>query len=303
MATKNLKWMTLSLSVLLCSQLSSVQAKDSDAEAKIVKSQAITVETVTGKVKKDLEKAAQRGKGKVQAPTYENAKKIIEGDAPAATAEHRKQAAGTAEAMNSVPGVKVTQHDLVPPTLPPIKGFHPIKRALRPIENMQLMVVKLQQQIMRLEGPIAGLNTPMVGLQKQMGGVDTRLTDMQGQLKVTGSQVTGVRNDLSGVRNDMAAVRSDIEKMRAQIANLQDPLRRLEKPISNVARPLEAVQAQLNWIMAAIVLTGLLIAVGTPVAGLLIYANRRRLFPSINERDMKAQTGPAAMSSASSSRR
>lgn len=223
-------------------------------------------------IAKDTAATAAPATGQAQTATFENAKKIVKGEAPAATAEQKKQAADTAKAVNDVPGVKVSAQELTPPKLPPIKGFHPIKRALRPIEEMQLMVVKLQQQIMRLEGPIAGLNPPMVKLQGNMKVVDQRMANMEKQLNAMQSQVVGVRSDIGG--------------MREQIAKLEKPITKLEKPIASVAEPLEEVRAQLNWIIAAIVFAAILIAVGTPVAGFLIYVNRHKLFPAVPERDM-----------------
>lgn len=184
----------------------------------------------------------------------------------------KKTAKDTANAVNNVPGVNVSQKDLEPPASPPIKGFHPIKKLLRPIENLEGMSIKLEQQIMKLEGPIAGLQPPMKALQVKMTGVDDRISKMQDQLNGMQQQVTGVR--------------SDLEAMRKQISQLQSPIEALRKPISNVSHPLEQVQQQLNFVLLAIVAAAIGIAVGTPIAAFLIYRNRHKLFPDLKEKDL-----------------
>ena len=46
--------------------------------------------------------------------------------------------AKTAKAINKIPGVNLQASDLQPPAQdPPIKGFHPIKRALQPVVNLE----------------------------------------------------------------------------------------------------------------------------------------------------------------------
>ncbi|MBX9722266.1 MAG: hypothetical protein K2X81_12775 [Candidatus Obscuribacterales bacterium] len=224
----------------------------------------------------ESKEAQKNDKAKTVDTSAKHAEEVVKGEAPAATPEQKKQAADTAAVMNKVPGVSVTKEDLTPPTLPPIRGFHPIKKALRPIEDMEAMVVKLQQQIMRLEGPISGLNPPMVSLQQKMSTTNDRINTMQNQLTSMEHQVTGVRSDLA--------------RMEKSISKLEGPITSLQKPISNVARPLEEVQKQLNMILAAIMFATLAIAIGTPVAALLIYVNRRKLFPKISEQEMPKVT-------------
>ncbi len=186
--------------------------------------------------------------------------------------ERIKQNQETANIVNQVPGVKVKAEDLEPPEQPPIKGFHPIKRLLRPVENLEGMSIKLEQQIMKLEGPIAGLQPPMLNLQKKMVGVDEHLGTMEDRLKSVETQVKDAR--------------SDIDNVRAEINALRQPITDLRGPIGTVAKPLEAVQAQLNLILLAILFTAIVIAVGTPIAAIQVYRNRQKIFPDLREHEL-----------------
>jgi chromosome segregation ATPase len=178
--------------------------------------------------------------------------------------ENQKKAAGdTAQVVNQVPGVKVQKDDLVPPSSPPIKGFHPIKKLLRPVENLEGMSIKLEQQIMKLEGPIAGLQPPMINLQHKMDGVRGSIGNMH-------SQLDGMQAQLQGVRSDIAGMRKDIE-------SLKTPIQHLEGPIANVSKPLEELEVRLNLILIAILVASVGIAIGTPVAAVWLYKNRQKL--------------------------
>jgi len=212
-------------------------------------------------------KAAQVAKEQAKDPS--NAPK---GNVPLPTDSQRQKATrDTANAVNQVPGVKVSQKDLEPPAQPPIKGFHPIKRLLQPVENLEGMSIKLEQQIMKLEGPIAGLQPPMLNLQKKMTGVDEQIGTMQGRLNGMQTEVVGVRSDIAGMRKDIEALREPIVALRG--------------PIGNVAKPLEAVQQQLNMVLFAILIATIAIAIGTPIAAIMVYRHRHKLFPELKQEE------------------
>ena len=203
----------------------------------------------------------------------ENSKNKKEGAVPVdASPAKKKSASETANVVNQVPGVNVKKEDLEPPSTPPIKGFHPIKKLLQPVENLEGMSIKLEQQIMKLEAPIAALQPPMLSLQKKMTGVDDQIGSMQSRLDSMESQVTGVRSDLAG--------------MRKEISELKAPIVSLQKPIAGVATPLEDLNTKLNYILMAIIAAAVAISLGTPFAAIMVYRNRRKLFPGMSEHDM-----------------
>ena len=186
----------------------------------------------------------------------------------AATTE-QADAKNTANVVNQLPGEKVKAEDLQTQD-EPIKGFHPIKKLLRPVENLEDTSVKLEQQVTNLEKPISTLEPPMLSLQHKMTGVDQNLGGVQ-----TG--ITKVQSQMTGVRSDIASMRKDIESLRVPIVGLKGP-------VAGVAGPIETLQAQLNYILLAILVAVLGIAIGTPLVAIFIYKNRHRLFP--NEIDM-----------------
>lgn len=192
----------------------------------------------------------------------------------------------TVDAVNQIPGVQVKTSDMQAPDLKPIKGFHPIKRMLRPVENLESMSIRLQQQIMRLEGPIASLQQPMLALQRRMTNFEKMLGGMDKNLTGVNSQVAGVQQQINGAREEIKGVRSDLAEMREQIDSLKAPIQKLHEPISNVAEPLAGldrrlvqVQGLIAGVLLMIVVSSIAIAVGTPIAAILIYRNRHKLFP------------------------
>jgi hypothetical protein len=119
----------------------------------------------------------------------------------------------------------------------------------------------------------------MISLQKKMTGVDQQIGSMQNRL---GS----MQGEVIGVRSDLAVMRKDIE-------GLKQPIVELRKPIGTVAAPLEGLQRQLNFILMAIFVASGAIAFGTPIAAVLIYRSRHRLFPDMKEHDLpKVQAPP-----------
>jgi hypothetical protein len=212
----------------------------------------------------------------------------------------QKRNAETAKAVNKIAGVKLQASDLQPPADDlPITGFHPVKKAIAPVVRLEKNSVQLQQQIMKLEGPISALQPAMLGLHSKMDGVDKRMVGMQAVLGKMDSGVSGVSEQMNGVRADIAGVRSDLSGMRKRIdrlevpiRQLQQPLQKLQEPLSSVAAPLNAVhkellemKALLASVLFAILVAAVAIAIGTPIATVLIYKNRRKLFPDMRDHD------------------
>lgn len=206
----------------------------------------------------------------------------------------------TAKAANSVPGVKVDPKSLTPPPEePPIKGFHPIKRALAPVVRLERNSMQLQQQIMKLEGPIAGLNSPMVGLQKHMVTVEGKMDGMQGELSKMRGKVDSVNGSMNGVQEDITAMRKEIAGLLPPINAMRGPIEKLEKPLTNVAEPLTEVRHELQemkallaTVLGAVIIGCISIAIGTPFAAFLIYKNRRKLFPGLRDSDLPQVKAP-----------
>lgn len=161
---------------------------------------------------------------------------------------------------------KIKEQIKDPDALPPIKGFHPIKKLWRPIDKMNNTVGQLQTQVNRLQKPINVLTPPMVGLQGNMTAVDQRIGALEGQL--------------TDLHQKVSSVRGDLKTTQKSISTLRGPLVELKQPMENIAGPISSLDAQLNWIIAAIVMAAGGIAFGAPLAAFLIFLNRYRLFPA-----------------------
>ncbi len=210
------------------------------------------------------------------------------------TAKDRSINKSTAKALNQIPGMKVSEKDLEPPPeLKPITGFHPIKKALEPIVRLERNTVELQQQIMKLEGPIAALNPPMVGLQSRMTSVEGKMGSMQQKLDGMSVAVTGVSKQMTGVRGDIRDMREQITRLQEPIEALRPPIEKLQQPLVNVAEPLMQVHKELAemklllaTVLGAIVLATVAISIGTPIAAIAIYRNRKRFFPNMSDHEL-----------------
>jgi chromosome segregation ATPase len=200
----------------------------------------------------------------------------------------------TAKAMNRIQGVQISDKELEPPPEQlPITGFHPIKKALAPIVRLERNSVQLQQQIMKLEGPIAALNPPMVGLQSRMTSVESKMGSMQQRLDGMSEAVRGVSKQMSGVRGDIKGMRQQISQLQEPIEALRTPIEKLQEPLVNVAEPLKQVhkeladmKALLATVLGAIVLAAIAISIGTPIAAIYIYRNRKKIFPNLSDHEL-----------------
>lgn len=197
----------------------------------------------------------------------------------------------TANAVNRIPGVHVQSQNLQPPEpLPPIRGFHPIKAALRPVENLTQLAIQLEQQVMKLEGPIAGLQPPMLGLQKRMSSVETKMGTVNKNIGTVNENIGTVRADITGMRGDIASMRKELVALRGPILEIQKPLAGVARPLGEVQSRLQQVQALIATVLLAILIAAGAIAVGTPVAAILVYRNRRKLFPDMRDEELAIKT-------------
>jgi peptidoglycan hydrolase CwlO-like protein len=200
----------------------------------------------------------------------------------------------TAKAVNRIAGVHISAKDLEPPPEQgPITGFHPIKKALAPIIRLERNSVQLQQQIMKLEGPIAALNPPMLGLQSRMTSVEGKMGSMQQKLDGMSQAVGGVSKQMAGVRGDIKGMRQQITLLQEPIEALRTPIEKLQGPLVNVAEPLKQVHKELAemkiliaTVLGAIVLATIAISIGTPIAAIIIYRNRKRIFPNMSDHEL-----------------
>ncbi len=159
-----------------------------------------------------------------------------------------------------------------------IRGFHPIKKALAPIENLEGRGIKLEQDIMKLTGPISELQPSMVKLDTTMISVESQMGKMQMQLTSTYGEVCGARKDIAEMRKD--------------IHSLKVPVVSLKRPIEQLSGPLAAIKQQLCIITWVIFASAIAVTLGTPLACVLFWKYRAQLMPKIS-RELKAPVAAA----------
>jgi chromosome segregation ATPase len=227
-----------------------------------------------------------------------------------------KYAEPQAKVVNKVPGPKVSPADLKEGTVKKkaAPNLNPLSWLLRPITRLQEQSIRLEQQIIKLTGPISALQPSMLsledkmgGVQKSMGSMQTTINGVQGTMHRVHDKMTGVQNQIGGMHNQMAAmqhemqqIRSDIGGVRTDMSGIKKPITDLREPIMQLRGPLLAVQKPvsevdlrlanldrqlsdlkglLSLILTAIFAAAALIAIGTPIAAILVWRNRQKLLP------------------------
>lgn len=251
---------------------------------------------VPSQAAKDIQAATKPGAGMSK---HEPTKNDIEH----AKNQQKKADKAMIEAVNQIDGVKV-KADTFEDEDAKDKGFqlhdlNPAKYIFKPVTDMQKRVIHLEKQMMRLEGPIAGLQKPMIGLR-------TDMIDMSGEVK-------GMRTQLNGVSGNMTSVDNRLGHVESQLNQIYKPISELKQPVVDLAQPLGGVGSQLTTlktdlkelkdvvsltttlILIAIVGSGLLICVGTPVAALFAYRYRFAIMEKLGTKKdaqiMKEETG------------
>lgn len=202
----------------------------------------------------------------------------------------------TAKAINKIPGVNIQAADLQPPADdPPITGFHPIKKLMRPVIRLGKGAVEIQQSMMKLSGPIAGLQPSMTALGNKMTSVDHQISHMQGQMKdmnnnfgqidqglnKVGTRLDEVSQDVQGMTHQVEHLTVPVKALNAPLNDLLEPLRDIKRPMGDVKHQLSDLHMMLHGVLIAIVVAVLAIVVGTPFAAIYVWRNRKKLFPHL----------------------
>lgn len=216
-----------------------------------------------------------------------------------------------AEVMNKIPGAQVNPEDL---KAAPIEknGFtlgdlNPIKWIFSPVIKLQEQVVRLEQEIMKLTGPIAALQPSMLKLndkmeevrgtmdqtRQSMESVQGSMVNVQGDMKSMRSKLDSVGMTMNGIRSDLQVMRRDINSLKKPIVGLRQPIVSLQEPLNNLSDPLSTVgtrmrnldkqlgelKALISLVLTAIFVAAAIVAIGTPLAAILVWRNKHKLLP------------------------
>jgi hypothetical protein len=210
-----------------------------------------------------------------------------------------------AEAINKIPGAHVDPDDLKESDVHKKGGFpNPLGWMLKPVTRLQEQSVKLEQEIMKLTGPIGSLQPSMLRLDKSMSSVQKQMGEMQGKISGVDSQMGSMQSDIRAMRSDLGELKIPISDLKKPVMDLRDPVLALAKPVEGVEGRLVRLDAQLSDLkaMLALVLTAIfaaaaIIAVGTPVAAILVWRHRQKLVPATKPEEIQEERKLAAASS------
>lgn len=208
-----------------------------------------------------------------------------------------------AHVINKVPGMEVSSEDLKEKEVKKDFSLNPIAWLFKPVIRLQEQSVRLEQQIMKLTGPIAALQPGMLGLENKMTHVQGQMVNMGGQIGRVENKMGDVRGQMAGMQKDISAMRVELGQIKQPITDLKgpimqlhDPLLDIQKPVSTVGTKLESLDKQLadlktliSLVLTAIFVSAGMIAVGTPIAAILIWRNKSKLLPKAKPEEEKQE--------------
>ena len=284
--------------------------------------QALAAQPLTGPQSVDVSNAEP-------APVKLAADSKAEARVAKAEAKEDKQAAKTAEKNAKQPGVvsQVEQEKLDTATInasnqingqkidpkvmkKPKKGFgmqslNPIGWLLKPVTDTQKTVAELQKQIVRLEAPIANLQKPMVGLRSDMTAVDKQMGVVNSKMDTMHDDITNIHTGMKSVDHRISHMEHQLGAMYKPLVQLKDPVIALKDPVLGVDNQLTTLKTDLKElkqvvsfttiaILAAVLITGVLIAVGTPIVALFAWHHRRWIMQKLGREDVSGKAEPTA---------
>jgi hypothetical protein len=202
-----------------------------------------------------------------------------------------------AKAINNIPGSHVDPKDLKQSEVGKKGGFpNPVGWMLKPVTRLQEQSVKLEQEIMKLTGPIATLQPSMLRLDKSMTSVQKQMGDMQGTITGVNSQMGSMQGDIKAMREDLSQLKGPIAELKKPVMDLRDPVLALAKPVEGVEGRLVRLDGQLNdlktllaLVLTAIFAAALIIAIGTPIAAIMVWRNRQKLVPATKPEEIQEE--------------
>ncbi len=222
-------------------------------------------------------------------------------------AEQEKLDTATINASNEINGQKIDPKIMKKPKK---KGFglqsiNPVGWLLKPVTDTQKTVIELQKQIVRLEAPIANLQKPMVGLRSDMQQVDQTMGEVNGKMTTMHGDITNINTGMGSVDKRIAHMERQLGQMYEPIVQLKNPVIALKDPVLGVGNQLTTLKADLKElkdvvsftttaILAAVLIVGVLIAVGTPIVSLFAWRHRRWIMQKLGREDVSGKAEPTS---------
>ncbi len=196
--------------------------------------------------------------------------------------------ADQAQAINKIPGENVSAADLQQAKKKHL-DLNPVDWVFAPVIKMEKQSVILQQDIMKLVGPIASLQPGMLGLEKRINSVQDQMGTVDGKLGHVQQQMTGLQSDVKAMRNELSQIRRPVSELKQPILDIKDPITKMSKHLAGLDQELRDLKILLGFILTSIFVAAAVIAMGTPLAAILIWRNRAKLLPAPKPHEAAAE--------------
>ncbi len=157
----------------------------------------------------------------------------------------------------------------------PVKGWHPIKRLLRPVWKLRGNAIAIEKKLEAIEVPVTKLQPSLISIDSKIADVNGNMTEMQDKLSGLNGNIPALNNNIavfqahidalghdvrnvSGVKKelrDVVQMRQEIRQLDAQIAGLKQPLQKINKPVNSISAPLVSMNTELNGLNTNVVTT------------------------------------------------
>lgn len=185
------------------------------------------------------------------------------------------------------------------------QALNPFAWLLKPVTDTQKTVIELQKQIVRLEAPIANLQKPMVGLRDDMQQVDSTMDSVNQKMTTMHGDITKINSGMNSVDRRIAHMERQLGQMYEPIVELKNPVIALRDPVKGVGNQLATLKNDLKElkqvvsftttaILAAVLMVGVLIVVGTPIAAIFVWRHRRWIMQKLGREDVSGKAEPTS---------
>jgi chromosome segregation ATPase len=186
-----------------------------------------------------------------------------------------------------------------------LQALNPFAWLLKPVTDTQKTVIELQKQIVRLEAPIANLQKPMVGLRDDMQQVDATMDEVNAKMTTMHGDINNIHTGMNSVDKRIAHMERQLGQMYEPIVELKNPVIALKDPVTGVGDQLTTLKSDLKElkqvvsftttaILAAVLITGVLIVIGTPIAAIFVWRHRRWIMQKIGREDVSGKAEPTS---------
>lgn len=186
-----------------------------------------------------------------------------------------------------------------------LQVLNPFAWLLKPVTDTQKTVIELQKQIVRLEAPIANLQKPMVGLRQDMQQVDSTMGEVNAKMSTMHGDINNIHKGMNSVDRRIAHMERQLGQMYEPIVELKNPVIALRDPVKGVGDQLTTLKSDLKElkqvvsftttaILAAVLIVGVLIVIGTPIAAIFVWRHRRWIMTKFGREDVSGKAEPTS---------